>query len=119
MKIDVTQNLLDLNGEPMPITFQACPMCGRPLEEKGIWTLRQACEDALLPDYQDERQQQGGLSEAEKFKRYRLAARIHDEDEPNLAAKDIVELLKVVAKMFPPRIYGPVRLLLEPEIGRD
>jgi len=113
MKIDVTQNLLGLDREPMFITFQACPMCGRGVEEKGVWTLRRACEDALLPDYQDERQG-SGVSEAEKFLRYRLAARIHDEDEPNLSAKDIVLLLKVLAKMFPPRIYGPARLLLDP-----
>jgi len=97
----------------MHIVLQACPMCGRGMEQKGVWTLRRACEDALLPDYQDERQG-GGVSEAEKFRRYRLAARIHDEDKPNLSAQDVVLLLKVVAKMFPPRIYGPARLILEP-----
>ncbi len=113
MKIDVTQKLLGLDGEEMPVISQACPMCGRGMEEKDAWTVRQACEDALLPDYQDERQK-GGLSAAEKFKRYRLATRIHDDDEPNLIAKDVVMLLKGTAKMFPPRIYGPVRLILEP-----
>ena len=114
MKVDVTHNLLGLDGQPMLITLQACPTCGRGMEEKGVWTLRRACKDALLPDYQNERQG-AGVSEKEKFRRYQLAARVHDEDELALSAKDIVLLLKMLGKMFPPRIYGPARLQLEPE----
>ena len=113
MKVDVTQNLLGLDGEPMVVILQACPMCGRGMEEKGVWTLRRACKDALLPDYQDERQG-SGVSEKEKFRRYQLAAKLHNEDEPTLSAKDVVLLLKMLAKLFPPRIYGPARLLLDP-----
>ena len=113
MKIDVTQNLLGLNGEPMPIVFQTCPMCGRGIEDKGLRTLRNTGTAALSEDYQDE-QRSGGVSSDEKFRRYCLAMKIHNNDEPNLTAEEIVLLLKVTSKMFPPRIYGPVRLILEP-----
>ena len=113
MKLDVTQNLLNLNGEPMPIVFQACPMCGRPMEERGFHTLRSACEAALSADYQSE-QRSGGISGEEKFKRYCLAVKIHNNDEVSFLAEEIVMLKKVLGLRWPPEIMGPARLILEP-----
>lgn len=115
MKIDVTQNLLGLDGEPMPIVFQVCPMCGRDLEEKGLRTLRNACEAALSADYQSEQQRGGGVTGEVKYQRYCLAVKIHNNDTPPLLAEEIVMLKHVLGLRFPPGIMGPALRLLEPE----
>ena len=114
MKIDVTQNLLGLDGQPMPIIFQACPMCGRPLEEKGFHTLRSACEAALSADYQSE-QRSGGVSGEVKFRRYCLAVKIHSNDKIAFLAEEIVMLKKVLGLRWPPEIMGPAQTILEPD----
>lgn len=115
MKIDVTQNLLDLNGREMFVIRQACPTCGRPKEEPYLRTLRNTCTDALNEDYLDE-QRSGGVPSDEKFRRHCLAMKIHNNDEPELAVEELALLKKVVAKMFPPRIMGPAWMLLDPII---
>ena len=114
MKIDVTQELLDLDGEPMRISFQACPMCGRLMEEEGLRTLRNACTSALGEDYQDE-QRSGGASADEKFKRHCLAVKVHSNDEPDLTVEELALLKKMVAKRWPSRIMGPAWELLDPK----
>lgn len=114
MKIDVTQNLLGLDGKPLHIVFQGCPMCGRLLEEEGFRTLRNACTDSLSVDYQDE-QRSGGLSGDEKFKRHCLAVKVHDNDKPDFTVEELVLLKEMVGKRFPPEIMGPAWLLLDPK----
>lgn len=114
MKIDVTQQLLDLNGEPMPIVLQSCPMCGRDLEVRGLHTGRSACESALSADYQSE-QRGGGVSGEIKYQRYCLAVKIHNDDTVQLLAEEIVMLKHVLGLRWPPGIMGPALRLLEPE----
>ncbi len=111
MKVDVTQKLLDLSGEEMLIVMQGCPVCGRPVENKGVRTLRNTLTDALNVLYQDE----PNLSGQKKFERHLLAVRIHSKDESEFTAEEIVILKDIVAKRFAPAIMGPVWMLLDPK----
>lgn len=111
MKIDVTQKLLDLNGKEMPIVFQACPMCGRPIEEeKGARTLRSTLEDALNVLYQDEQ----NLDPQKKFERHLLAVRVHGEDEPDFTVEELSLFKTLTGKRYSPAVMGPVWLMLDP-----
>jgi len=110
VKIDVTQKLLDLDGEEMQVIIQACPMCGRPAEEKGVRTLRNACTDALTSLFRDE----PNLDGTKKFERAVLATKIHGEDEPNLSAEDVVLLKVIIGKRFGPMIILRAYRILDP-----
>lgn len=110
MKIDVTQKLLDLDGEEMQIVVQACQFCGRSVEESGVRTLRNTLIDALNVLYQDEQ----NLDPQKKFKRHLLAVRVHDEDEPEFTVEELSELKNVVAKRYSPAVMGPAWMMLDP-----
>lgn len=117
-KIDVTQSLLDLEGKPMSIVLQACPMCGRTLEVQGPRTLRSACEAALGADYQSE-QRVGGVTGEVKIKRYCLAVKVHNNDTVQFLAEEIVILKHVLGLRFPPEIMGPALRILEPGLFEE
>ena len=99
-KIDVTQIMVDLRGEPMMAgtqTGERCPACGQPIvTAQEELTLRTVCIEALTFGYDDEK----GLSAEKKIGRATLAQRIFDEDEPEILAKEIALLQKLVNKRY-------------------
>lgn len=110
MKIYFTQNLVQLDGSPLEFTTMACPACGRPRESRPA-TLRGACANALVAQFQDEQ----NLSGEEKVKRYQLAMKIINEDAVDLPAADVALIQKLVAKVYGPLIVGQVWEMLEPK----
>lgn len=111
MEIDFTQQLIRLdNGEPLDIAIAACPMCRREVESKPA-TLRAICVDALLNQYEAER----NLSGEEKMTRFNLAVRITNEDEPELRSEEVTLIKKVVAMMYGPLVMGQTWNMLDPQ----
>jgi len=109
MKINVTQQLTELDGTPMVTGKQVCQMCGQVVSETEPFTVRLAATRALSATFRDEQ----SLTGDEKWPRFHLALRITDEDEPDLKAEDIVLIKKVVGKMYGPVIVGRVWSILD------
>ena len=109
MKIDVTQQLTELDGTPMVTGRQICPTCGQTLGKTEPMTVRLAAIRALTAVYRDEQNLEG----VKKVARFHLALRLTDEDEPDLKAEDIVLVKKLVGKMYGPVIVGRVWSILD------
>lgn len=110
MKINVTQQLKELDGTPMMTGKQVCQMCGQIVSEKEPMTVRLAATRALTAVFRDEQ----NLAGDEKITRFHLALRITDEDEPDLKAEDVVLIKKLVGKMYGPVIVGRMWAILDP-----
>ena len=111
MKIDVTQQIAELDGTPMVTSKQVCLMCGQTMGVEEPMTVRLATTRALAPVYQDER----NLTGDDKIIRFHLALRIMDEDEPDLEAKEIVLAKEMVGKMYGAIVVGRVWAILDPK----
>jgi len=109
MKINITQQLTELDGTPMDTGKQVCQMCGQVVDEKEPMTVRLAATRALTAVYRDEQ----GLAGDKKVARFHLALKIADEDEPDLKAEDIVLIKMVVGKMYGPVVVGRVWGILD------
>ena len=109
MKIDVTKVLEDLNGKPIMVGQQECPTCGQPAGEISPLTLRLVAIKALTASYEDER----SLGGEEKVKRFHLALRLHDDDEPDLKPEDVVLAKKLIGKLFGPLVVGQSWIILD------
>lgn len=109
MNIDITQQLKDLDGTPMTTGKQMCPACGQVVGEDEPLTVRVVAVKSLTAIFRDEQ----GVAGDEKFKRYRLALRLTDEDEPDLKAEDVVLIKKVVGKMYGPVVVGRMWAILD------
>lgn len=100
-KIDVTQELLDMNENPImgpPSTAKD----GTPTP----MTVRSACIQALLTA--DEKQ-----TGQHKFDAYQLAQKIQEEDNPMIEAQKIQVIKDAVGRVFFPIIIGRVWDALE------
>ena len=102
MKINVTQQLTELDGTPMVTGKQMCQMCGQVVSETEPMTVRLAATRSLTAIYRDEQNLPGD----EKVTRFHLALKVTDEDEPDLKAEDIVLIKMVVGKMYGPVVVG-------------
>jgi len=109
MNINVTQQLQDLDGTPMITGKQMCQMCGQPIGNNESLTVRVAAVKSLTAIFRDEQELPG----EEKVKRFHLALKITDEDEPDLKADDIVLIKKVVGKMYGPVVVGRMWTILD------
>lgn len=98
MQFDVTLEILGLDGKTQE-------QDGKPI------TLRSACCHVLLVGFNDEL----NLSGEDKLRRWKLALRIHGESPVELTAKEVTEIMGLVAKAYNPGVVGPVWLLLDPE----
>jgi len=110
MKIDVTQQIRDLDGAPMVTSKQVCQMCGQAVGKMEPLTVRLAATRALTAPFMDERD----LAGDKKIERFHLALRIHDEDEPDLKAEDVVLIKSLVGKMYGPLVVGRMWTILDP-----
>ena len=94
MEIDFSQALTAFDGTPLR---QPGPDGGEPIEI----TLRLVAIEALCRP-SDER----NLTGTEKFARWQLAQRIHNDDVVDLAAEDIAKLKDRIGQLFPPLVVG-------------
>jgi len=109
MNIDVTQQLVDLDGTPMITGKQMCPTCGQPIGENEPMTIRVTAVKSLTAVFRDEQDLPG----EEKVRRFHLALKITDESEPDLKAEDVVLIKKMVGKMYGPVVVGRVWAILD------
>ena len=109
MKIDVTQQIVGLDGTPIITGRQVCQMCGQVVSEKEPMTVRLAATRALTAMFKDEQ----SLAGDKKVVRFHLALKITDEDEPELKAEDIVLIKTLVGKMYGPVIVGRMWAILD------
>jgi len=109
MKIDVTEQLEELDGTPMVTSKQVCQMCGSVVGEVMPMTVRLTVTRALTAMFKDEQ----NLAGEDKITRWHLALKITDEDDPDLKAEDIVLIKKLVGKMFGPVIIGRMWAILD------
>ena len=93
MKLVVTQQLTDLDGNPLP-------------QETKMRTI---FVNALLADYKDEQ----NVSGEQKLERYELALRINAYDEVELKVEEAALLKKLVAKAYTPLVVGQAWKLIE------
>ena len=109
MKIDVTQQLTELDGTPMITGKQVCQVCGSVVGESEPMTVRLAATRALTAQYRDEQSLPGD----EKVTRFHLALKLTDEAEPDLKAEEIVLIKNVVGKMYGPVVVGRMWSILD------
>jgi len=109
MKINVTQQLTELDGTPMVTGRQICQVCGSVIGESEPMTVRLAATRALTAQYRDEQSLPGD----EKVTRFHLALRLTDEPEPDLKAEEIVLIKNVVGKMYGPVVVGRMWSILD------
>ena len=113
VKIDVTQNLKELDGTDLQFRVMVCPECGQATEGMDF-TLRLAITSALVAQFPDEERK--GIEPSEKVKRYALAMRVYNEDTPDLNLDERKLIWDLVAKMRGPLVVGQVWDLLDPEM---
>lgn len=127
MKVNVTEQLLDLDGETIPIQAKARMLAQQVLgllQQDRVQDARVACEaaiqtepvtlrriacDGLLAQFQDEQNLPGD----EKVKRMALALRLRASDEVTVSAEEIALLKLLIGKGFAPLIVGRCYALLE------
>jgi len=109
MKIDVTQQLRSIEGEPLTTSETTCPQCGQATEANPV-TVRQVATGALMAQRRGEEETSG----EEKVRYYALAVKIHDEDAPDLRAEDVALVKELVGKSYGPLVVGQVWALLDP-----
>jgi hypothetical protein len=108
MKINVTQQLKSIEGEPLTTPKATCPQCGQATEAVPV-TVRQIVTGALMAQRQGET-----LSGEEKVRRYALALRVHNENEPDLPVEDVALIKELVGQGYGPLVVGQVWVLLDP-----
>jgi hypothetical protein len=111
MKIDVTQQLLELDGTPMVTGKQICRTCGQGVSDKEPLTVRWAATKALTATFRDE----PSLPGDEKVARFHLALKVTREDQLDLKAEDVVLIKQLVGKMYGPVVVGQVWSILDPD----
>lgn len=83
---------------------------GQPIVQDGEpLTLQRVAVNALLSQAEDE----ANLSGEEKFKRYKLASRIHAEPAVEVSAEEVALLKRLIGKLYLPIIVGPAFEALE------
>ena len=109
MKLDVTQNLYELDGDtPLKTSSQICVACRQPLGAGEPMTLRLVLTRALTARGQNE-----VLAFEEQMERYALAKRISADDEVELSIAEAGKLQGLVAAIYAPLVTGQVGDMLE------
>lgn len=110
MKIDVTQQLMNLDNTPIITGKRTCPTCGQAVSEPEPMTVRLAATGALTASFRTE----PDLAGEQKVRRFHLALRLADEGKPDLKAEDIVLIKKLVGMMWGSVIVGRMWEILDP-----
>lgn len=100
MKIDMTTQILDLDGEPIPQS-----------KDGPITTLRSVVEGALLAPMRGDE----NLAGAKKAELFLLVMRVHTEDECEMKAEEIVTIKDRVGKLYGPLVVGRAYAILDPD----
>jgi len=100
--VDVTRELRGVDGTPLA------------LDDGSPATVRAVVTAALVSHHAQEAPQPDGV---EKFRRYRLAVKVTEEDRPELTLGERKTILDLVALMYAPLVCGQVWELLDP--GED
>ncbi len=108
MKLDVTVELIELDGTPITDDKRICPTCRRAAGDGEPLTIRRACARALqfIPE-------RTTVSYKDQKERYELAQRFFDGDEVELAASEVVLVQTLLALLYTPVVTGPVGLALD------
>lgn len=109
MRLNVTEQLKELDGTLMTTGKQVCQMCGSVVSTPVPMTIRLAATRALTATFRDEQ----NLAGEDKVTRWHLALRIVDEDEPELKAEEVVLIKMVVGKMYGPLVVGQMWDILD------
>ncbi len=96
MKVDVTQCLTAIDGQPLQDD-------GQPI------LLRTACINALMATLQEDQKQTG----EEKLNAWTLAKRLQEEDQPDLKVEEVAKLKERVGLCYSPAIVGPAYQILD------
>ena len=107
MKVDVTKQIMNLQGEPFQTGGIPCPQCGHIAEGAQTMTLRKAIVQATTifgPEDKDG---------AEKFERYRLALQATDFDEPDWKPEELTLIRELIGRIYSPVIVGRCWEMLE------
>jgi len=88
MKINVATKLLDMDGKEIPASAEP---------DAEPVTLCKIAVEALMGIYKDE----PDLSGEEKVKRFKLAMKLRDGDEPDLEVEELALIKKLIGKAFP------------------
>lgn len=115
MKIDVTQQILDRKGKPIPIMDQK----GATLSAEdggGPMTLRyaacQALENVIPGDGEN-------MKGPQKMRHFILAERIEQNDIVDFSAKDITCLTDRIGRAWGTVVAGRCLMLLDPDLRED
>lgn len=109
MKIDMTQQLTNLDGTPIITGKQVCQMCGQVVSDSEPMTVRVAAVRALTATFRTEQDLPG----EKKVERFHLALKLTDEDEPDLKAEDIVLIKKLTGMMWGSVVVGRMWAILD------
>lgn len=101
MKVDVTQIIRDLSGQPL---------AGKPEDA----TLRKVCLEVLMNTLRGDE----SMSGAGKAQLYALGMRIHSEDHPDLSAEDLSLVKDRIGRAYAPLVVGQAYALLDPQAPR-
>ena len=96
MKYDFSQPLKDLDGEVLK-------------DGPEELTLRAACHRGLMALNESEKNMTG----MEKWKRYKLAEKIHKDGQVEITSEEVTTLKQVVGLLFSAAVVGPVYDILE------
>ncbi len=97
MRIDVSKEILDLDGEPLKD------------DRKKPLTIGEAMTNGLMAAFGDEK-----LSGKEKLERFMLASRIHKQKEVELTAEEGALIQKLVNQCYPsPLVVAQVILEID------
>jgi len=114
MLINFTQNLLDVDGNPVPELFERIQEDGSTKRERRNLTLRSVAVAALNANFQDEAQQKNHVELSKiKFERGELAFKIYNNDTLDLESEQISEIKKLVGRIFSPVIVWRAYKMLE------
>lgn len=91
------KNILDLDGKPIPQSTG---------KDKKDLTLKDVLVSALMNPQED------GTGE-KKLQRFKLAQKIHDNEEYEITSEEAVELKQLVAKQYNPLVVGRVYEAIE------
>lgn len=109
MKIDLSQPICDLDGEPIPVAARTAAQEGEGPSSASPLTLARACVDSLMLPDRD-------TSGENKLRRYELALKVNSAAKnggiAELDVKEISLILECAEKMWATAVYGPLHRML-------
>lgn len=109
MKINVTAEILDLDGNPIPEKPPGVMALAEP--KVANKTLRSVATLALLEPLRGDE----NLAGDKKARLWTLAMRVHNEDYPDLDLDDVKLIRDRIDLAFPPLVVGRCREILDPK----